>query len=34
MGMPPAAGLLYRASVQSGGGNPPTGEQSRELDRS
>ncbi len=34
MGMPSAAGLFHRASVQSGGGgNPPTGEQSRELSR-
>jgi para-nitrobenzyl esterase len=34
LGMPSAAGLIHRASVQSGGGgNPPTGEQSRELAR-
>ena len=34
MGMPSAAGLLHRASVQSGGGgNPPSAEQSRELSR-
>jgi len=34
MGMPSAAGLLHRASVQSGGGgNPPGAEQSRELSR-
>ncbi len=34
MGMPSAAGLFHRASVQSGGGgNPPSGEQSRELSR-
>ena len=34
MGMPSAAGLFHRASVQSGGGgNPPSGEQSRELAR-
>ena len=34
MGMPSAAGLFHRASVQSGGGgNAPTGEQSRELAR-
>jgi para-nitrobenzyl esterase len=32
MGMPSAAGLFHRASVQSGGGgNPPSGEQSKEL---
>jgi para-nitrobenzyl esterase len=32
MGMPGAAGLFHRASVQSGGGgNPPSAEQSREL---
>jgi para-nitrobenzyl esterase len=32
MGMPSAAGLFHRASVQSGGGgNPPTAEQSRAL---
>lgn len=32
MGMPSAAGLFHRASVQSGGGgNPPGGEQAREL---
>ena len=32
MGMPSAAGLFHRASVQSGGGgNPPSGEQSREF---
>ena len=32
MGMPSAAGLFHRASVQSGGGgNIPSGEQSREL---
>jgi para-nitrobenzyl esterase len=32
MGMPAAAGLFHRASVQSGGGgNPPAGEQSRAL---
>src|SRR4029077_2009457 len=32
MGMPSAAGLFHRASVQSGGGgNPPTSEQSREF---
>ena len=32
MGMPSAAGLFHRVSVQSGGGgNPPSGEQSREL---
>jgi para-nitrobenzyl esterase len=32
MGMPSAAGLFHRASVQSGGGgNPPSAEQSREL---
>jgi para-nitrobenzyl esterase len=34
MGMPSAAGLFHRASVQSGGGgNPPGGDQSRELSR-
>ncbi len=34
MGMPSAAGLFHRASVQSGGGgNPPSGEQSKELAR-
>jgi para-nitrobenzyl esterase len=34
MGMPSAAGLFHRASVQSGGGgNPPGAEQSRELSR-
>jgi para-nitrobenzyl esterase len=34
MGMPSAAGLIHRASVQSGGGgNPPGAEQSRELSR-
>ncbi|HUB81995.1 MAG TPA: carboxylesterase family protein [Bryobacteraceae bacterium] len=34
MGMPSAAGLFHRASVQSGGGgNPPSAEQSRELAR-
>ena len=34
MGMPSAAGLFHRASVQSGGGgNPPSSEQSRELAR-
>jgi para-nitrobenzyl esterase len=32
MGMPSAAGLFHRASIQSGGGgNPPSGEQSREF---
>jgi len=32
MGMPSAAGLFHRASVQSGGGgNPPSAEQSREF---
>ena len=32
MGMPSAAGLFHRASVQSGGGgNPPSAEQSRAL---
>lgn len=32
MGMPSAAGLFHRASVQSGGGgNPPSAEQSREY---
>ena len=34
MGMPSAAGLFHRASVQSGGGgNPPSAEQSKELSR-
>jgi len=34
MGMPSAAGLFHRASVQSGGGgNPPSSEQARELTR-
>jgi para-nitrobenzyl esterase len=34
MAMPSAAGLIHRASVQSGGGgNPPSAEQSRELAR-
>jgi para-nitrobenzyl esterase len=34
MGMPSAAGLFHRASVQSGGGgNSPSAEQSRELSR-
>ena len=34
MGMPSAQGLIHRASAQSGGGgNPPSGEQSRELAR-
>ena len=34
MGMPSAAGLFHRASVQSGGGgNFPNGDQSRELSR-
>ncbi len=34
MGMPSAAGLFHRASVQSGGGgNPPNGEQSRGFAR-
>jgi para-nitrobenzyl esterase len=34
MGMPSAEGLFSRVSVQSGGlGNPPSGEQSRELAR-
>ncbi len=34
MGMPSAAGLFHRASVQSGGGgNFPTGEQSKEFSR-
>ena len=34
MGMPSAAGLFHRASVQSGGGgNPPDGEQARTLTR-
>ena len=32
MGMPSAAGLFHRTAVQSGGGgNPPSGEQAREL---
>jgi para-nitrobenzyl esterase len=31
MGMASAAGLFHRASAQSGGGNPPSGEQSRAL---
>jgi para-nitrobenzyl esterase len=32
LGMPSAHGLIHRASAQSGGGgNPPSGEQSREL---
>jgi para-nitrobenzyl esterase len=32
LGMPSAAGLIHRASAQSGGGgNPPSAEQSREL---
>jgi para-nitrobenzyl esterase len=32
LGMPSAQGLIHRASAQSGGGgNPPNGEQSREL---
>jgi para-nitrobenzyl esterase len=32
LGMPSAEGLIHRASAQSGGGgNPPSGEQSREL---
>jgi para-nitrobenzyl esterase len=32
LGMPSAQGLIHRASAQSGGGgNPPSGEQSREL---
>ncbi len=32
LGMPSAQGLVHRASAQSGGGgNPPSGEQSREL---
>ncbi len=32
LGMPSAAGLIHRASVQSGGGgNPPSAEQSREF---
>ena len=32
MGMPSAQGLIHRASAQSGGGgNPPSGEQSKEL---
>src|SRR3954463_15148013 len=34
LGMPSAKGLIHRASVQSGGGgNAPTGEQSKELAR-
>lgn len=34
LGMPSAQGLIHRASPQSGGGgNPPVGEQSRELAR-
>jgi para-nitrobenzyl esterase len=33
MGMPSAAGLFHRASIQGGGGNPPSAEQSRELSR-
>ena len=34
LGMPSAEGLIHRASVQSGGGgNAPTGEQSKELAR-
>ncbi len=34
LGMPSAKGLIHRASAQSGGGgNPPTGEQSKELAR-
>jgi para-nitrobenzyl esterase len=34
LGMPSAAGLIHRASAQSGGGgNPPSSEQSRELAR-
>jgi para-nitrobenzyl esterase len=34
LGMPSAQGLVHRASPQSGGGgNPPSGEQSRELAR-
>ena len=34
MGMPSAAGMFHRASVQSGGGgNPPTSEQARTLTR-
>jgi para-nitrobenzyl esterase len=34
MGMPSAAGLFHRASVQSGGGgNPPSSEQSRALSK-
>jgi para-nitrobenzyl esterase len=34
LGMPSAHGLIHRASAQSGGGgNPPSGEQSRELAR-
>jgi para-nitrobenzyl esterase len=34
LGMPSARGLIHRASAQSGGGgNPPSGEQSRELAR-
>jgi para-nitrobenzyl esterase len=35
LGMPQAQGLIHRASAQSGGGgNPPRGEQSRDLARS
>ena len=35
LGMPQAQGLIHRASAQSGGGgNPPSGERSRELARS
>ena len=34
MGMPSAVGLFHRTSVQSGGGgNSPSGEQSREFAR-
>ena len=34
LGMPSAQGLIHRASAQSGGGgNPPSGEQSKELAR-
>jgi para-nitrobenzyl esterase len=34
LGMPLAEGLIHRASAQSGGGgNPPSGEQSREFAR-
>jgi para-nitrobenzyl esterase len=33
LGMPSAKGLIHRASAQSGGGNPPGLEQSRELAR-